>query len=207
MVFEKELVNWSGQTAITTTAPSRTVCGTAMDSSWSRVDCGSMTENGNCRKKTVIYSSSADFINVKCRVSDCDLNTCTGKGMEKFANGDVYMGQYSNDQFHGQGELKTRGGKYKGMFANGLKHGKGLMQFRTNSRYDGEWFEGRMSGRGVYIWPDNRKYEGQWVKGERHGEGSMTMPNSEKYGMFLVCNFLWCHFARFTSAVGRCCRG
>ena len=47
----------------------------------------------------------------------------TGKGTIKFANGDVYEGDFKNGLMEGQGVLRTvAGDEYMGQFKNGLKH-------------------------------------------------------------------------------------
>jgi hypothetical protein len=47
-----------------------------------------------------------------------------GRGKEKFRNGDVYEGQYTNGRQNGFGSLiSLNGGIYEGNFCNGLKHG------------------------------------------------------------------------------------
>jgi hypothetical protein len=109
------------------------------------------------------------------------LSRREGRGQETFANGDVYIGEFSNDRFDGQGELTTKGGKYKGTFKDGLKNGLGTLLFKNNSRYEGAWKLGRFHGKGLYVWQDTRKYEGEWLNGERNGPGIMYFPNGEKH--------------------------
>jgi hypothetical protein len=50
-----------------------------------------------------------------------------GEGIEKFANGDIYKGLYSNGKPCGFGEYYWANGSYfKGLFKNGLRDGQGL---------------------------------------------------------------------------------
>ena len=75
-----------------------------------------------------------------------------GQGVESFGNGDLYIGEYSHDKFHGKGELTTAGGKYTGHFKNGFKEGMGRMVFKNGCRYEGKFKLGRFDGKGLYIW-------------------------------------------------------
>lgn len=134
-----------------------------------------------------------------------------GHGTEKFANGDVFMGNYENGKPNGFGEYHWKNeSSYKGFFKNGLRHGKGVWRknFGKTDIYDGDWINDKKSGVGVYTWVsgncykgayfddlrhgygemfwiDGSSYKGNWRRGEQHGEGTMYIPGrSVQQGLF-----------------------
>jgi hypothetical protein len=53
-----------------------------------------------------------------------------GKGKFVWASGNVYNGNYDNDERNGYGVMNwTDGSVYKGNWVNGVQHGKGEMYF------------------------------------------------------------------------------
>lgn len=56
-----------------------------------------------------------------------------GYGIEQFANGDIYQGNYLNGRPCGFGEYHwANGARYKGNFQNGLRFGKGIYTRSTD---------------------------------------------------------------------------
>jgi hypothetical protein len=84
-----------------------------------------------------------------------------GKGTFKGSNGDVYEGEYQNNQRNGKGTSKW-----------------------TNCRvYVGDWKDGVLSGKGVMTYANGNIYEGEWKGGKKHGKGSFTTKNGDvKFG-------------------------
>jgi hypothetical protein len=62
------------------------------------------------------------------------LILCSGQGTYFYADGDMYVGQWRNDERHGRGVMT-----YSKSDANAVQE-----------KYDGEFAEGKMSGRGCY---------------------------------------------------------
>eukprot|EP00736_Rhodelphis_marinus_P013819 Rmarinus@m.27852 len=60
-----------------------------------------------------------------------------------YRNGDVYSGEWVNDNRHGFGVLICpNGDRYEGMWRNDKKEGPGTYYyFDTRKRYDGEWYQ------------------------------------------------------------------
>lgn len=82
-----------------------------------------------------------------------------GQGRMTWANGDVYDGQWKNDQRHCFGVAKFADlGEYSGEFKNDLKHGMGKFKWGGDDRYF---------------------YYGQWLNDKMHGEGLAMVPSSE----------------------------
>ena len=65
-----------------------------------------------------------------------------GEGLVKFANGDVYQGEFKQDKFHGQGTMTwDDGDAYEGQWKGGCRHGQGTMTFADGRRkpMKGKW--------------------------------------------------------------------
>ena len=74
-----------------------------------------------------------------------------------YENLDVYMGEWKDNKFHGQGTFAGSRGKFVG-----------------------EWKEGKFHGQGTWIPGNGDKYIGDWKEDKRHGRGTMTYANGNK---------------------------
>ncbi len=83
-------------------------------------------------------------------------------------NGQKYIGEWLNQQQHGQGTCFYEDGiKYVGEWQYGERHGKGIMFFPDDrSKYEGMWFENKMHGEGKFTYADGSILEGIWHKGK-----------------------------------------
>ena len=81
-----------------------------------------------------------------------------GFGSRKFANGDVYTGEYKRGKRHGQGKL---------LFANG-------------DLYSGQWEDDRFHGFARYYFRKNgRAYEGHFNVGNKQGKFKIQHANGD----------------------------
>jgi len=66
-------------------------------------------------------------------------------GTHMWSNGSMYVGEFDNNQMHGQGTLEwsTRE-KYEGEFANGTMHGKGTYIDKNGIVYNIEFCKGKV---------------------------------------------------------------
>ncbi len=89
----------------------------------------------------------------------CVSGNCEeGYGTFKYANGDTYVGNFRNGQFHGKG-------KY--LWANeNIKGYKGLHY----ERYEGGFANGKFEGQGTLTLDDKTGYKGGFVNGKMHGK-------------------------------------
>lgn len=111
--------------------------------------------------------------------------------------GSKYVGQFQNDQFHGNGDQTwSDGSRYTGQWKNGQKsgvgeymgsdrlsyvgqwedgrrHGQGMQEYGNGDRYEGWWFHGLCSGLGTYFFTDGSRYEGAWANGRYDGPGML----------------------------------
>ncbi|GAB4834656.1 hypothetical protein Ancab_032919 [Ancistrocladus abbreviatus] len=103
-----------------------------------------------------------------------------GVGVCRFYTGDGYAGEWCNGQFHGCGVYTSRdGSKYVGEFKYGVKHGLGHYNYRNGDVYAGQYFADKMHGFGVYKYANGHQYEGSWHEGVRQGLGIYTFRNGD----------------------------
>lgn len=132
-----------------------------------------------------------------------------GFGIEKFANKDVFQGEYQKGIKSGPGRYihAADEGVYVGYFEEGLKHGMGRLDFKSGDYFVGQWAKGFREGLGfeysqgrIYygLWKKNRKtgygimfyenydYRGDWLNDRPHGKGCYLAENGIiKYGEFM----------------------
>ncbi|MEY4927997.1 MAG: hypothetical protein RI894_2433, partial [Bacteroidota bacterium] len=75
----------------------------------------------------------------------CTSGECgDGFGTYRFANGDVYIGQFSNSKQHGQGTFL----------------------WATGEKYEGAWDMGAQTGYATFTWSDGQMQTGIFNKGQ-----------------------------------------
>jgi len=88
-----------------------------------------------------------------CVYGDCD----NGYGKYVWESGDVYIGDWKNNE----------------------QNGNGTYNFATGSKYVGEFKAGLRFGKGTYTWADKSKHTGQWMNDKQHGEGTYFDTNGD----------------------------
>lgn len=97
----------------------------------------------------------------------------SGKATLVYDNGDKYVGDQKDGDFHGQGTYTWKGGnKYTGAWVNGERTGQGTYVSKEGNTYVGSFSNGKYHGQGTYTWKSGEKYVGAWVNGERTGQGT-----------------------------------
>ena len=95
-----------------------------------------------------------------------------GRGVMRYANGDVYEGEYKAGEKEGRGVFRRADGRvYEGEYKAGKKEGRGVFRNANGDVYEGEWKAGEKEGRGVYRFADGDVYDGEWKAGEKEGRG------------------------------------
>ena len=74
------------------------------------------------------------------------LGVKQGTGTCLFADGELYEGQWMNNQPYGNGRSITVTEVYEGEFKYGKRNGIGSLIFEDGRRYDGEFFNGKPGG-------------------------------------------------------------
>lgn len=101
----------------------------------------------------------------------------------KLSNGDIYKGEWRNQQPEGKGTLESesQGYIYKGEFKEGMKHGRGIINWNEGTTYEGEFLNNHCDGLGKKEWYDGKSYEGSWKHGKMEGVGTFTWPDGRMY--------------------------
>lgn len=97
-----------------------------------------------------------------------------GDGDQIWADGSRYKGHWKHGQKHGTAEYVSSDGlRYEGQWEEGRRHGQGTQEYANNDRYEGWWFHGLCSGLGTYYFADGSRYEGAWANGRYDGPGML----------------------------------
>ena len=87
-----------------------------------------------------------------------------GNGNMFFYTGEVYEGQWDNDQMSGTGELQYTEGTYKGDYSDGARSGHGTFTWNDSAEYSGEWSNDKMEGKGKLTAADGTLYDGTFAE-------------------------------------------
>ena len=98
-----------------------------------------------------------------------------GKGFFKNKIKNIsYIGDFTNNEKNGKGELFTKDYHYNGDFVNNKFEGKGKIELYSEGEYEGTFKNGLFDGNGMLKWKDGTYYKGQLSKGKQHGYGEET---------------------------------
>ena len=128
-----------------------------------------------------------------------------GFGVERYASGMRYEGEYKADKWDGKAIVTWQDGtRYEGGFKAGLRSGHGTLTKADGYFYDGDFVENKASGKafirysngnsyqggilndqfvgqGTYYWKDGASYQGTYVAGKMQGPGTYTWANGAKF--------------------------
>lgn len=114
-----------------------------------------------------------------------------GRGSYFFRNGDVYVGEFRANVFHGVGVLRKApfsingyscvGREYQGEFRDGLRAGRGTQRSGFGDTYEGGFADDTYHGRGTMVFANGDRYEGDWDRGQRTGHGRVTFKSGAFY--------------------------
>jgi len=101
------------------------------------------------------------------------------------SKGDIYEGEWKDDNMHGKGIYKFHGGKiYSGEWYCGDMHGQGIMKY-NDGFYEGEFIHDKREGKGKKTWTDGPSkgdvYDGEWKNDKMHGKGIYKYHNGKEY--------------------------
>ena len=114
--------------------------------------------------------------------SSAMVSAAPAQQTERFANGDVYVGQMSDGVREGQGiYIWADGRRYEGSFRAGLEEGQGTYSYPNGDKYEGQFQASRRTGQGTYSWSDGRKYVGQFQNNQPNGRGTYSWPDGRQY--------------------------
>jgi hypothetical protein len=100
-----------------------------------------------------------------------------------YSNGDIYNGDWLEDQRHGHGELyffKTQQ-KYIGQFVWNKRQGKGKEVFPGGEQFEGEFYENLRMGKGRLTFPNGSVLNSEFKDNLANGSGNINYANGNKY--------------------------
>ena len=90
-----------------------------------------------------------------------------GQFLYKWKSGDIYEGNFKDDDLHGYGKLYWSGGNiYQGNWKKDVRHGYGKMTWSNGDVYEGNYKDDVPHGYGKITWSNGDVYEGNWYEGE-----------------------------------------
>lgn len=148
--------------------------------------------DGEATKGSVAYSDGRRAMIENRRVTYNDGTVYTGTldgyiksgiGTLKFPNGDVFTGEFKNDEIWGQGKFVyyATGDIYEGIIINGKKEQRGTYTYFDTNVYKGEYKNDLPNGNGTLYFYDGGVYEGNFVDGTRQGKGKYIFPSGDVY--------------------------
>src|SRR5574344_1207557 len=93
----------------------------------------------------------------------------SGRGTFHYADGDVYVGDWTND----------------------IQNGKGIYKFQNGDVYEGDYVQGERTGEGIFKYENGDRYTGHFLEGNKDGDEASS-PESPlvqvavKYGITLI---------------------
>ncbi|MCB1178130.1 MAG: hypothetical protein KDK36_11165 [Leptospiraceae bacterium] len=132
--------------------------------------------------KYIIIFSVLLFLKTGSIFSECISGDCTnGYGSAIFPKGDIYTGEWKNNQAEGKGQLVYKNGNiFFGEWKNGKANGIGEMIYDDKTRYVGEWLNSQAHGSGiVYDKDGNVLYSGKWKYGKKADKNKRVKKEKE----------------------------
>ena len=116
-------------------------------------------------------------LNVGTYKGETDFGFLQGMGDLRFKAGDVYTGQWADNQLEGKADINVPSeGTYSGSFVGSKKNGKGVFTWEDGSVYDGEWKDDYMCGVGIYKAANGTIYSGTFDN-NKFSAGECTFEN------------------------------
>ena len=131
-----------------------------------------LPSNENMKKITFIILTSlflASCGNDKlpnCPSDTMRWNNCFGTYTT--ASGDLYIGEFKDDEYHGQGTYTwingpNRGDEYFGEFKGSILHGQGTYTYANGDKYVGEFKDDKGHGQGTFTFANGTKQVGYYM--------------------------------------------
>ena len=99
-----------------------------------------------------------------------------GKGTLVTSNNSKIVGEFRNDMANGKAIFNSvvEGDVYIGNFVDDQRHGQGTLIFPDGEKYIGEFLYDEKNGYGTNIFSNGDVYMGDWKNDKYHGKGTIT---------------------------------
>lgn len=105
-----------------------------------------------------------------------------GYGKGKLTNGNIYEGNWKDNNWDGKGKLINKEGSiYEGDFIDGKLTGNCKYTFADGRKYEGGVLDFKWHGTGTFYYKDGALYVGDWVNGKQTGNCEYTFADGRKY--------------------------
>ena len=105
-----------------------------------------------------------------------------GRGVYRYASGNVYEGEWKADHKEGRGTLRfANSNVYEGEWKGGNAEGHGKMRYASGNLYEGDWKANNKEGRGTFRFANGDVYEGEWKANEHEGHGTYRYASGDVY--------------------------
>ncbi|KAK5601397.1 hypothetical protein CRENBAI_000334 [Crenichthys baileyi] len=104
-----------------------------------------------------------------------------GFGVQEWADGSKYEGEFLDGFKHGKGRYSWRNGEcYEGFFYKDFKHGDGVYCWSTGHKFTGKFYLNRKEGYGHLSFPGGTIFQGLYHSDQRFGPGVVTYPDGRQ---------------------------
>ena len=153
----------------------------------SQYNCKIVGQNQNPKIANKSKKNKSTISSQSWSLPDCPstylFNNCYGSFT--WENGDKYLGEWKNSDFHGKGTFtfkdnrkgKNEEYKYVGDFKKNQSHGRGTFIFSNGDEYEGEYKNGLEDGYGIIKYKNGKIKEGIWKYGVFINISSKTSQN------------------------------
>ena len=171
-----------GQTIIDVSSPSWTECKALIIAP--NGDYTIHYKNGEAYKGVYNFGDSIYEGQLRSQMNGNKIVNITIDGQGTFTrDGHMYVGEFQNGKFNGQGTYTFPGGdKHVGNYKNNMRNGKGTYTFSYGDKYVGEYRDGKMHGQGIYTLSSGYQYVGEFKDDKKHGKGTETYPQGKYSG-------------------------
>jgi hypothetical protein len=120
----------------------------------------------------------------KAAADKAAADKAAGRRIERYANGDVYEGEWKAGEREGRGIYRCADGAvYEGEWKAGKMEGRGIFRHADGAYkgdvYEGEYKADKKEGRGIYRYASGAVYEGEFKAGKREGQGTYLFADGD----------------------------
>lgn len=124
----------------------------------------------NCTPEQPCFSPCVEACSVRCKPAQLP----TGARLNLYANGDLYLGRWTDRQPNGPGlfvqcRADRELSRFEGEFRAGKREGRGLLVLGDGARILAEWRDDVLNGRGELVEADGTRLSGEFISAGQRG--------------------------------------